>query len=248
MALGLSFKRFLKSSVTLNRRDNCDNANHTSIGSFPAQPEAEVAGAVGGGVPVPAPVAPDGKGVLALDQGVPSVSSEEGCPLIPTFSPVGAEGGAGLAASARDGRGGGSELLVASGGKQGCRARNATAGLERDRVPLQRRAGNGTGFDRPDREAATFTQAAQRGCEQNHWFGVATNLPQPRGGCSCLATLTQGRPCSNLGLGPTAPLGLERSPAERPACALEAVRGVRRRSGGCRWGAGEVSGFCPRAR
>ena len=54
----------------------------------------------------------------------------------------------------------------------------------------------------------------QRGCDQNHSIGVATNLPQPRWGCSRFATFTQGRrERANLGLWATAPLGLARKAA-----------------------------------
>ena len=49
----------------------------------------------------------------------------------------------------------------------------------------------------------------QRGCDQNRSIGVATNLPQPRCGCSRFATFTQGRRWhANLGLEAAIPLGL----------------------------------------
>ena len=60
----------------------------------------------------------------------------------------------------------------------------------------------------------------QRGCGQNRSIGVATNLPQPRWGCSHFATFTQGRRrCANLGLWAAAPLGL--ATAHQDGCSGE---------------------------
>ncbi len=60
--------------------------------------------------------------------------------------------------------------------------------------------------------ASTNGNQPQRGCDQNRSFGVATNLPQPRWGCSRFLTFTQGRRGrANLGLWAAAPLGLARA-------------------------------------
>ena len=55
-----------------------DNESVHSFGSVFAQSQAQVAGAIEGGVSLSPPVPPDRERLLALDQGVHSVSSWEG--------------------------------------------------------------------------------------------------------------------------------------------------------------------------